>query len=705
MGKPTIYLRSTAAPFEQLGSGTLSGVRPENVQTQHGPNGAEQASFDLRRDPSVDWPDLVPFTPVVIYDEGLVSWTGRIQETPTMRGGVDDKLSVVCEGWQAHLSDDALQLRPVVNDLAAWKDARSVGSVGAAGVNLATWTGAYDVTVGDGLASISCTRGAAINTLGGIILDAGAGRTFAQLAVTWIGGGIANLDLRCAGGDILGTLTETSVLDATPIITTVASGTFTFATARRYVYIYAAATAAVAAADTGWVQILTAIAYSSSSYASGGASILKASTVIGLALPSAPLVNQSTTDISTTTFNLPTFDGPIATVRDYIEAPNAYHGYDWKLVDDPAGGAPRLRFRARPTVPILLARVGAGLEFADASRNDGGEIYNRCIVHYTDAAGNDAYADRTTALALGASGIYDVTSTVSAGTNPGFETAGGPPAAGWGIGLGIGNITRDVGVFDTGVASGLASSNGVNEINVYTTVTGLSAGRSYKVQYRVRANAAWLAGTVFAKAVDATITDPVFVGSSVTTTTDSFTNAIGAAFTTRSFQFTAPLARSVRLFWYGYAPGTVTAAANIMYLDNVTLLEAKPTIPDRQSFTRTFILETGSRLTAAAANQLGDAFLLVHQSSPFRGSIAIVGDALRDIASGQAIPVGLLGRYVGDPILITEGDPDTSAQGRVGIIAAVSVDHAANTAQLSIDSRRDYLDVLTQRFKLFQGGA
>lgn len=681
-------------PFEQLGSGLLSGVWPENVQAQFGPFGLEQASWTLHRDPAREWPDMLPYTPFVLHDDGLLSGTGRLQETPTQRGGTDDRIDVVCEGWLAHLNDDAYRARYVNNDLNSWVNARALQ------VNPAVWLPTFQVDTGQGAVTIGTATGAALNTLGGIAIDAGPGRTWKKIAILWYGSGSANMDLRVAGGDTVGALTETFTPDPTPIATIATGAVVTFATPRRFAYIYAAATGAVAAG--AWVNIVNAIAFSESAFDSGGFSVLKASDVVSRALKFAPLLNQGTGEIAATSFNIPHFDGPYATPREVIEAANAFHAYQVKVQDDPAGGQPRLRFRAVPTVPTILARVGAGIEFSDASRNDGGDIYNRAVVNYTDAAGNEAQADRSTVDALAASARFDTLSAFQA-PNPSFDV---DVTTNW---VTVdGTKVRDTGTFDTTPASMRMVSSvagAASQSATFVASSALRPGKPYRFQFRARRAAANVAaGTTLSAQLSITdsggATRTVAMSPTLTTASTTFTSVTGTVTFSQ-----AEIDNIAAGFQVQIVSGGNTVSVDGWYVDSLYIFEALPTIPDRQGFIRTRILTTGARLTSAGANQIADIWLLTHQVSPLRGSLRVTGAALQDLQSGFGIPIGLLGSKVGDCILLTEGDPDTSAQGRVGIIAGVTIDYAANTADIQIDSRADFLDALLARFSVFQAGS
>lgn len=678
----TIVAVPPGGQVTQIGTDRRRGVWAEDVSWDHTlpDHGARQAQFTLKRKPEQEWDDLQPFTPIIIYKGGSVGFTGRIQQTPTIRGR-QNQITVICEGWPASMKDDAVEKWFVHNDLTAWRDARSYSQA-----PLATYTSAYQVDTG-GIPMIRVSNGTTVplGAAGGITLDAGPYNTIKRVVLSVIGGGHAGFALRWLAGDTPAAATEFGVASGPPIVTAATPASFSVTTPRRYVTLYMDVNALTnVALDTAWVQLLNIICFTDTAYEAGNVSILKASQIIPAVLPLAPAVSQATTGISPTTFSYPHFAGPLASVWDYVDAANGGHSYQWFLRDDAAGGKPLMIFRPVPSSPLLVANVGAGIEFDDASRNDGSEVYNRVVVEYTDAAGNTAREERTTAGLANAFADPDITfdtaSALSAGPNPGFETAGGPPASGWSILIG-GTITRDTGVFDTGAASGLVSSSAGGQFLGVYSMPGLVPGKSYVLQYRVRAHAAWLAGTMF-------------LGG------DSFTNAIGAAFTTRrTLPFTCPSTGIVTLTPTGSA---LTPSANICYLDNLQLFEARPTIIDRQGFTRTKVLTTSARLTAPYADQLGDVFLQAHRFIPLRGTLTIQGAALRTLSGDVPIPAHLIGgRYLGEAVLINETDPDLGSIGRLGIIASAAYDDKTDTCTAAIDVTKDFTDTLMARLAVF----
>lgn len=684
----------------QIGSDIARGVWVEDASWEHSivDHGALRAQFTLRRRPEQEWPDLQPFTPIVIMKSGSVAWSGRVQETPTSRG-MDNLITVQCEGWPMHMKDDATQKLFVHNDMAAYRDARAI--IGTSGV----YPSAYQVDLG-GQIVIRVPNGTTVGNTsrGAVTYDAGQFSTVAAFSITFLGGGLAGFALKYFGGDTPLGSSESGTLSGPPIAVASTTTTVNFTTPRRYVTFYMDVNALTnVAVDTAYVNITNINLYGSASYTGGNISILKASNVVTAILPYATKVSQSVTGVSATSFNIPHFSGPATSPADYIDAANAYHLYQWFLKDDAAGGPPRLIYQPIPTSPTVIANVGAGIVFEDASRNDGGDIYNRVLVDYTDSAGNAALEERQTSGLPAAIADPDIVFDVASGTgtqptNGDFETPGGPPAVGWSAFAG--GFARDLTQFDTGVASGLLTTDGSGTFSIgSSTLTGLIPGWRYRLQYRIRRLAAWAAGNFI---IDVT------TGTGATGYASDTYNAVSltvGVWTTKTLDFVAQVGSPSPNQLAIQSTVAAAIATPIFNIDNVQILQARPTIADRQGFLRTRVLTTSSRLTAAAADQIGDVFLQAHRFTPLRGTLTVQGSALRTMTGDVPIPAHLIARRLGDAVLINETDPDLGLIGRVGNISNVAYDEPSDTAVVAIDNRKDFIDALLARLAVFTGSS
>ena len=121
-------------------------------------------------------------------------------------------------------------------------------------------------------------------------------------------------------------------------------------------------------------------------------------------------------------------------------------------------------------------------------------------------------------------------------------------------------------------------------------------------------------------------------------------------------------------------------------------------ILSKVGYSRARILQARSRLTAAAALQLAQAYLAAYQSSPFKGKVRIRGTITR-YADGARIPVGLI--PAGDAVVLgAETNPNTGAPGRIGIIQKVAYRHDTLEAELELDSARNYMDAILARLAI-----
>ena len=696
----SVYMKQPQGAVEQYASGLSNGVWPEDLDVQANEHGVESFTFTLRRDPQVEWPELQPFTPVWVVIDGQVAAAGRIAETPARLGGGDDVFDVVCEGWQAHLQDDALQTWFVQASLDAWVDARTVNSTS---LTLFTTSNRGTVDQGDAV-NLSLFNGTAmtvdVNGNVGVMLDAGPRNLITNLAWTYTNTAMtatAITSCRCYGGstDSFASATNQGDIIAAGAgaggATSNMATTTGSATGYRYIFVVLRGQTGTLSADVS-AKFTQLIAFTSSSYTSASASVLKASQVVSAVLPYAPFLSQATTDISATTFSIPSFAGPTATPRDYIEAANAYHLWQWKVQDGGAGEPSRLVYRAIPTTPTLVARVGKGITFDDASRNDGSDVYNRCLVEYTDPRGNDKTEERTTAGLTGGFAtppiVWDRPAEVVTTISGTFETDTiGATPTGWTAAAGT-SVVQAAGGDPSGRCTRI-TTNGAGASLMQATFSGLTVGKRYRAECRINRLVGWTTGNA---QVSVNIGNTTYTAGGI-----SVASFVVGTYQTVSVEFIAIL--STARVDIGNGSADLTTA--VMDVDNVIIRHCVPTIVDRQGFMRTFVLSTGSAMDTSAAQQIGDTFLQAHRSTPLRGSLGVSGPAL-ERTDGSPLPPHLIARHIGDGILITEQDPDTGSIGRLGVIAAASYTHATDTATVTIDTRRDFIDGILSRFSIYQ---
>jgi hypothetical protein len=702
-GEIIVYVRPPDGPLEVFGSGLARGIWPEAPSWTHSETGAEQMTLILRRRADVQWGDLISGSPVWVMRDGQVGFQGRIRQTPSERAMASDTITVQLEGLTANLVDDTLALRAVTSDLNDWVDYRSTShsSVG-------NDTAEVDVSVGNGQILMQCPKGVAVvasaRGRAGIWIDAGPNRRWQSIIAAGAYGGLRAVDIG-ARYAIQVYSTDTGGLLAT-IADNVAAGTFSglidfHTTPTRGIVIFLIAGTSATLTNDAYVRFdgIQVFADEAERIAAGGAGV-RASYLIGKALDKCPLISPSRTRIAATTFQIPHFEGGQQSPLAYIQAANDYHLYQFIVRDGAAGEPPTAVYRAVPTIPTLIARVGQGVAWEDASRGDASDVYNRVVVQYQDGLGVAQEATRSAGGIPGvtfnqisdrqtADGSFEA-DTVGiaaplwdsfAGTN---VVASGSPPPGSTKYLqvtvdGAGALRQGVGI-DPGAA---------------TDPTRIVEGRTYRVRAQIQtanndAKLFYLRVTQTIEGVDVTSATPLTYA------------ACFNAWTSQSVDFVCgktPSVIEVDIF-----ASDATQAARVIAVDNVQVFEARPTLWDRQGIVRTKILATSARMTAAAAAQIGDAFLVAHQRTPLKGTLTVDGASLKTWPGEAPIPAAIIGsRYVQDAVMIVDTDPDTSDTTRMGIIAAATYDAAADQAKISIDQRRDFLDALQARLSVEQG--
>jgi len=698
----TIRVHPLDGVWETLGVGRLKGITPEAISPSWSyPWGDDQLRFSLKVADGATRPDLLPFTPVELEIAGQVVWAGRVIDVPTD----DQDHQVTCQGWSYHLDDDAYEKAYVLTGLGGWKDMRSLldttlGELGfcAAG-QVSTGAGTVQVGFPDGYVAAA---GAKV----GAILDLGPDSKAARVTIAYETSNDNNsapallVDFYAndtgpffqSGGESL---------NGGPFALTTwgASGSFTVSltTQSRYLILalYNPGGGTHTMSGDAWIRFTGCTVYAATGYESGGSSALLASTVVADALTRAPLLNQSTDLISTSSFAIPEFaTRGYATPKQVIEGINAYEAYQHRI----AGPDRRtLEYRSRPTAPLIEIGQWSGVQFSDGSVS-GQEIYNRVIVTGTGPDQEPIAEKRTSARLTGAE-YATVASAQPA--NPGFET----DASSWTAAVGA--IARTTGVIDTGTASGEVTNSGAGTFQVRTgTFTGsFSPGLRYRVTVRLR-SAAGLggSGSVVLNACAGT-------GTTITRILETTTIPVGSLSTTAFGTFTVEFDAETFLgaetnyiidIRRGGSTGTNSAVA--LYIDNVQLHLVSTTLPDRRAFARTKVLPIGSAMTTAVAQRFGDLWLAEKTRAPFAASVLVTGNGVRRIIGGQTIPPWTLGNYIGEKLRVAHRvDPDTGAVGRDGRIVAVTYSVDTGQASITLDERRDSFERVLAKYEALVG--
>ena len=684
----TVRFKVLDGTWETCGPGR--DVWPENFSASADEFGFKACSFDLKRDPSRPWPDLLPFTPVEVEVDGLVVWEGRTIEAPS-RDGAEKVMSVQCEGWQHHLDDDLIDGFYVHRRLADWKDAR-----GYPEENLTLFTTAGSVEASGGMLTLGWPRGAVLPAGAnvGVKLDLGPGCSAASIAIEVKGiTGAAN-----SGGSLFVTGSATSDYwgsggNAPSISPTLASiGTnpnlyqddFPDPTKARFVTIGLYVPSGVTLNGDVMLQIRDVAVVSSPGYLSSGSSnsTLLASDVVEDAVGRGTVsFSSDRSGIEPTATAIPAFssDG-LKTPREVINAINGLQGYQFKI-----GAGKRPIYRALPDRPIFTVGDWSAVEVQDAASNSGVDLFNKVVVTGTDPGGQPVRVERRSSF-VDPDGFRSDPSLVW--PNPSFATN----TTDWSSGGGTLTRTTTSGEYDTGPAGGKFVSTTLLGYAETDANGNLVPGKTYRARVRVKA-AVWPTTCFFG------LNDPT-AGPYV-----SISNFIlGTSWETIELYYTARAGDGgvrFRVVVIG-SPSPKT-----IYLDSLQIDVASKTVVDRRGFSRGKELQVNSTLPSdgVLAAAIGDTWLRNHANSPFKGACTLTGpEAVRGRQSGQPVPAARLLRETGQLIHFSDRvDPVSGANGVNGRITEVRWSAESDTAEVTLDNSRMNFEVLLSRIAVAQG--
>lgn len=679
-----VRLQSLDGTWETCGVDRAAGIFPENVTLSSDSWGPKTASFDLRRDPMLPWPDVLAFTPVKIEVDGQLVWSGRVSETPS-REGAESVMSVTCEGWQAHLDDDLVDRMWVHDDLTAWKDFASLPTtpLGSGADNVST---AYRVIAGDGKLTLSVPNGAPMPQYTGVgaVLDLGPGRLAKRIVATWTATWVtANMRLYARGvpdGRFFG---ATDYADAfTPTLTTgPTTSTGNLGNGYRYVVLVAFYSGAAGTAGQDVNVSLSSIkVFGETAYESGNASALKASTVVAEAVTSAaPLLSSNTNTITTTALNLPEYapEEP-RTPREHINAVNGFHGWTTKV-----DAFRRMNYYAKPSRAKYDIGEYSLKEAVGSSGSTGAEIYNKVIVSGQDAGGNPVQVIRYSGDSL-AGFVADADLTW---TNPSFTDT---DVSHWTVpGAGSFSRTTTAGEYVSSPAGGkLSGPTGQVSTAVITAVGTPVPFRVYRVSFKVRSSTS-NAGMHASVGVGCGA-EVAFVSKPSGTMPTSFTQ-YELYITPKTAD---PLGLNVEMY-------NLTGSGAAMMIDDITLESSQRTLPDRRDFLRAFQLSVNTMLPSdgVLAAAIGDAWLANHVTTTFKGDVTVSGaDSVRDRLSGQPVPLYQLLADTDELLYFSDRiDPDTGAMGRTARITSVTYTPLDDKAVITLDNTRTDFETLLTR--------
>lgn len=673
----SIELQPLDGKWVTLGSQTQGGAGflPGSIEYSGDLNeyGCLDASFKLKMNPR--WPrDIIErFTPVVIKDGSDDVWSGRIIAAPSTYAE-DAEITVQCQGWGQHTKDDCTDREWVISDMSRWVDSRTMPDIDLA--RHKPFNGTIENTGNVITMTIPNATIVPSDCHFFVCLDMGPN----NLAK------VVYADLECSANDASagfytandsnasGTFDESTNEGACNFSSAFISRTFT--TARRYVFLgYYRSSSGTYGADF-YLRLKNIRVYTDSADQSTGASILPASTIIGETLTSiCPLISSDQSKIATTATYFPNFPGSpgYKYANELIDQANSIHGYRFRLSPNPV---PVAEFAPLPTDYSFV--VGAGeYTLLDPSSEDGRGVYSRVISEYEDAAG----------IRAGATAVGDATKLDAVQpTNPSFDT----DTSGWAT---SGTFTRDTGVFNSTPASARLNGSFAGAgyfAGAYTTISGLTPGKAYKLQFQFYRAATLISGTAIN-----VYRNP---GSTADLLLEDTTSLQASALSAWQYQ---------SISFYGPADGIAIvgvtlgqAGAGILgYIDSFELLSGTNSIVERRGFIRTALRPHGIKTTAATAQALADLEYDNSQFPPFKGTIGIEGRIRTK--GGATIPVSHLPHRVGEALLIENlTDPNTGALGRQGIIQSAKYNRAQNRAEVTIDSAQNFLTQLKQRLAL-----
>lgn len=679
MADLTVRLKPAGSPWEVCGVDRMPGVYPESFTATANEWGSETCSFQLRRPPDNDYPDLTAYADCEVEIAGKLVWSGRIREAPT-REGADAAIQVSGVGWQVQLDDDVYERIYVHTRLDAWQDYRS-----SPAADLNRFITSWGVEAGPGAIKISHPPNAIpLNRRAGVLLDLGPYSAAKRVIVEWEtsanDGFYATAYL--AAGDSPVDVTGLTI-EATITALNTASGTFrhTLATARRYVLIFVDAAAHTPPAEI-WFRAKAVRVFADTAYESGGVSVLKADTVVKDARDRATLLlSNSNEHITAADFNIDDL-APAAPVtpREVMLAVNAFHRWRLKIREDK-----KLHFGPQPNSPIVKVGAWGGSTFEDASAGSGEEIYNRVLITARANDGRPVRVERTSAQLPGAP--FEMLDSPAA-VNPSAAT----DLTGWSE-TGAGALERDTTLYNSSPASVKFTPSANGDYAELEFTGTFIAGLTYRLDlfYRNTSGLTYMHGQWGDFEADDWASVELDNGQS-----DTWRSAV-IAWTPRANRSAVTFRLLTRVI--------VIGPPSVWRVDDFLTSRAHATLVDRRGFRRTKILDSPAALTVLGAQKIGDVFLATHRRTPLKGSVTIRGQhGVRRVIGGAAVhPSELLTMTTELLRLDHRTDPDTGAQGRDGIITSASYTHREESASVALDNDRQSQEALLARLGVVQG--
>lgn len=349
----------TGGVWGQIGADIAPGAAPENLTCSVNEWGPDTASFTLRRDGAIPWNDLLPGSLVEIARDGVLGWSGRIEDVSADDGnGVQ---TVQAKGLQYHLDDDMIRRlfvhRSLVN---GWKDWRS-----NLAATLANFPSTGQLEVGEGGMVFTHPAGAAA-CANMAYFDAGPGSTVKRVVITWAKNFSGNHGLYLISGNSLAALDARSTSSLINNALGAQSGTYslTLTTAARYIGIACDSNSYTRPGDES-CRVSAALLFADTAYESAGDSALTLDVLAKYLLTSGavPLLSAATDRIETFGFGIPELDKQQrVTPRELLTTAQAFH--DVRVQVDVDG---KLVCQSRPSAPLVEVGSWSQHTFRDSS--------------------------------------------------------------------------------------------------------------------------------------------------------------------------------------------------------------------------------------------------------------------------------------------------------------------------------------------------
>lgn len=715
--RDVIRVQNPSGRWETLGVDRAIGAQPEAIAPSWAVTGPDSLTFTLRRDPLREQPELAPFAAVEYLPGGEnVTWSGFVNDTPASTGE-GGQITVNCRGWYEHGQHGSMTPVFVHDDMTAWQDARA-----APGADLGYWRAQAQVTADSGIV-LSWPQGAPLNTDDhvGVYLDLGPTALAAAVSITGTTFGVSTgsavrLGVRGAQsvqastgltsrqpGDYNRGQSREEGFDQADIIT-IGPGIVAFPTGRwRTVIVllrYTGPSQTALAIDVGLRLTVLGVATEPSYYAGAGVGVMTGDIPIRAARAASPLWSSDETQIAKPAFairhlaDINTDSTPTA----LMERANSYYG--WRLKVDHLR---RVVFLPQPDRPLLRVSVNdPGVQFQDASKASTEGIYNHAIVTGASGSGQPLRENR---YAGGLPGT-PLIGTPQDFVNPTFTTSltgwEGPPqrtdaSVPWG---------RSASVYRTAEVAGSASMFLTHRTtDPAWPITGHVPTSDVYVPTEIYVVRGWwkatgITGASSILASFGTGVEPNLGGDRAygyaTGRGDDWTEFRVAWSPARQVTGAGDATSPVALVLYAWDVYSAMNASNF-YFDDFSISRAYATLPDRLGFKRSTIINVSAPTDPAALRAIGDGYLLSHTATPMKGTLTVESDtAVRTIVGGIPVPVGQLGLYTTELILLDDLiDPANGAMGRNAVI--VSVQRSENTATIALDNERANFQTLLNR--------